>query len=218
VKPDSAERVKALVEALIQAENARNGNGQPDPKCRIELDDSRENLSVTDTISNIRKTEIFLAQLSEKEEKNLTSQSWRKGPFVEGVEYRVDTQVTRNGHPTLCLKKTVERYFPIAEWTRLVWWDGLDKAKQLRLSGWVRAEKAQKAILDVQFQDSKGKWRHQWAAYIGSKNQNEPPADHDWKRYEGVVDVPEGTLRVQIGLQIYGPGTVWFDEVELAPL
>jgi beta-lactamase regulating signal transducer with metallopeptidase domain len=218
VKPDSVERVKARVEALIQSENARNGNGQPDSKCRIEYDRSREELAVTDTISNIRKIEEFFVQLSEAQKKDLTSQSWHKGPFVEGVEYLIDTQVTRNGHPTLCLKKTAERYFPIAEWIRQVPMPMLEGARQLRLSGWVRAEKARKAILDVQFMDANGQWRHQWAAYIGSKNQNEPPVDHDWKRYEGVVDVPEGTREVTIGLQIYGPGTVWFDEVELAPL
>lgn len=218
VKPDSAERVKTQVEAFIQVENARNGNAQPDPKCRIELDDSREHLTVTDTISNIRKVEEFFIQLSEAQKKDLTTQSWRKGPLVEGVEYRIDTQVTRNGHYTLGLKKTVDRYFPIAEWTRSVPMPMFTGARQLRLSGWVRAEKARKAILDVQFMDANGQWSHQWAAYIGSKNPNEPPADHDWKRYEGVVDVPEGTQEVTIGLQIYGPGTVWFDEVELAPL
>lgn len=145
-------------------------------------------------------------------------QAWHMGVSVEGVEYLWDHQVARNGRSSLCLRKTAERYFPIAEWTQSVNSQTLGQARRLRLSGWVRAEQVHKAILDVQFINDSGEWSHHWAAYIGSHNAGDPPVDHDWKQYEGVVDVPEGTKEISVGLQIYGPGTVWFDDLELAPV
>jgi RNA polymerase sigma-70 factor (ECF subfamily) len=85
------------------------------------------------------------------------------------------------------------------------------------LSSQIKAEKVTKAILDVVFLDDKGEWiSHEWAAYIGAKKANDPPADHDWKEYSGRVKIPKGTKKIQIGLQIYGPGKVWFDEVRAA--
>jgi hypothetical protein len=75
-------------------------------------------------------------------------------------------------------------------------------------------EKVTKAILDVIFLDEKGDWiSHKWAAYVGAQQPNDPPADHDWKEYSGQVKIPEGTKKIQVGLQIYGPGKVWFDDV-----
>jgi RNA polymerase sigma-70 factor (ECF subfamily) len=66
----------------------------------------------------------------------------------------------------------------------------------------------------VKFLDASNKTlSHEWAAYIGGKKQGDPPADHDWKEYTGTVSIPAGTKRVVIALQIYGPGSVWFDEV-----
>jgi len=55
--------------------------------------------------------------------------------------------------------------------------------------------------------------RHEWAAYIGAKKANDPPVDHDWKKCTATVAVPKGTDQLVIALQIYGPGTVWFDNV-----
>jgi RNA polymerase sigma-70 factor (ECF subfamily) len=78
----------------------------------------------------------------------------------------------------------------------------------------VKAERVTKAILDVAFLDENGKWiSHEWAAYIGQKNDGDPLANHDWKEYAGRVKIPKEAKKIQIGLQIYGPGKVWFDEV-----
>lgn len=40
-----------------------------------------------------------------------------------------------------------------------------------------------------------------------------PPVSHDWTRYAGIVEIPSGTKTLTIGLQIYGPGKIWFDDV-----
>jgi RNA polymerase sigma-70 factor (ECF subfamily) len=54
---------------------------------------------------------------------------------------------------------------------------------------------------------------HEWAAYIGAKEAKDMPAQHDWKEYQGQVKIPAKAKKIQIGLQIYGPGKVWFDEI-----
>ena len=71
-----------------------------------------------------------------------------------------------------------------------------------------------KAIVDVIFLNAKGEWiSHKWACYIGNKKADDPPANHDWKPYSGRVEIPKETKKIQIALQIYGPGKVWFDDV-----
>ena len=86
-------------------------------------------------------------------------------------------------------------------------------SSKLRASAWVKAENVHKVILDVQFVDKGGGETHQWAAYIGARAAGDRPANHGWKQYSGVVAIPAGAKLLRIALQIYGPGTVWFDDV-----
>jgi predicted esterase len=80
----------------------------------------------------------------------------------------------------------------------------------------VKAVDAAKAIIDVAFLDERGKsLGHKWAAYIGSQEDGDPPANHDWATYSSVILAPPQTKKLAIGLQIYGPGSVWFDELEI---
>ena len=87
---------------------------------------------------------------------------------------------------------------------------------RLKVSAWVKADGVTKAILDAQFVgefEMGHKWQHAWAAYIGQKKSGDPLANHNWKRYEGVVEIPAGTKQIIIAPQIYGPGKVWFDDL-----
>jgi len=137
---------------------------------------------------------------------------WRQGAKVEGVEYIWDKKVAYKGNASLCLKKTDKQFFPVAQWHRQFIHDGT--TRQLKVSAYVKAEQATKAIIDVQFLGPDRKWiGHEGAAYIGAKVAGEPPAEHDWKEYSGTVTIPEKTRGIAIALQIYGPGTVWFDEL-----
>jgi RNA polymerase sigma-70 factor (ECF subfamily) len=136
--------------------------------------------------------------------------AWTRGAAVPGVQL-LWSRVGHDGKASLGLKKTAQRYFPIAEWTQTV--DRVGDAPRLKVSAWVKADKVTKAILDAQFLDGDGKWSHAWAAYIGAKEDGEPPVSHDWKRYEGVVEIPPGTKRLVIAPQIYGPGSVFFDDL-----
>lgn len=134
---------------------------------------------------------------------------WARGNPVPGVEYVWDDTVAAEGRRSLGLHKSVARYFPIADWTQTVEHDGTPG--KVHFGALVKAEAARKAILDVQFRDGAGEWTHAWAAYVGARSRDADPADHDWRWTSGVVAVPEGTVELTFGLQIYGPGKVWFD-------
>jgi len=140
---------------------------------------------------------------------------WTRGQPVAGVEYVYDRSGGVEGSRALSLRKTIERYFPIAEWRQE--FDPLEEGRnggstRLHVGALVKASKAYKAVIDVQFVGEAGS-THAWASYIGAKEGGDAPADHDWKWYSGVVEVPAGVEKIRVGLQIYGPGEVWFDQV-----
>ena len=135
--------------------------------------------------------------------------AWRTGAEVAGVEY-LWSREGHSGKGSLCLKKTAPRYFPIAQWSQS--FDHRGQSPCLKVSAWIKAKDVTKVILDVQFVGST-RPSHAWAVYIGQKDPNDSPANHDWKRYEGVVKIAPGTSQIVVAPQIYGPGTVWFDDL-----
>jgi len=141
--------------------------------------------------------------------------AWSVGPSIPGVSLTWDRAAGHSGRASLRLAKTPPRYFPVAEWSQPV--ANPDAGPRLKVSAWVRADMLTKAVLDVQFADARGKWSHAWAAYIGPKGAGKPPVSHDWRRFEGVVAIPPGTKTIFVAPQIYGPGTVWFDDLDAEP-
>ena len=140
---------------------------------------------------------------------------WQQGAAIEGVTYSWDKKVAFEGTASLSIEKTAQRYFPIAQWSQTV--DRRGDEPALLVSAQIKAKNMTKAILDVAFLDDHGNWlSHQWAAFIGIQEQGEPPANHDWKLYSGKVEIPAQTKKLCIGLQVYGPGKVWFDDVRAA--
>ena len=139
---------------------------------------------------------------------------WEQGHDVPGVKYIFDRRIGSDGKRSLSLEKTANRYFPIASWSR-TFKHNSDKPA-LKVSAKVKASKVTKAIIDVQYLDANDKpIEHEWVAYIGQKESTDPVATHDWKVYDGAAAIPEGTKKIGIALQIYGPGKVWFDELEV---
>jgi hypothetical protein len=137
---------------------------------------------------------------------------WSQGAEIDGVEYIWDKETGYKSKASLCLHKTANRYFPIAQWYQVASRQGDSAA--VRVTAQVKAEKVTKAILDVIFLDASDEpISHKWAAYIGAKQAADPPANHDWKKYSGRVAVPAAAKKIQVALQIYGPGKVWFDDV-----
>ena len=137
---------------------------------------------------------------------------WKQGPPVRGVKYVYDKQVASAGKRSLSLQKSEVRYFPIASWSRT--FNCAAEKRGLKVSVKVKAQKVTKAVVDVLFHDAANKLiKHEWVAYVGQKKPEDPIATHDWKSYEGTIDVPMGATQVGIAFQMYGPGEVWFDEL-----
>ena len=140
-------------------------------------------------------------------------EGWKRGGAVPGVKYVYPATPASDGKRSLKLEKTANRYFPIAGWDRVLDHSGDHKSLSVKVN--VKATKTSKAVVDVQFLDADKKLLgHQWAAYIGPEDEG-PPVTHDWKSYGDDVAIPAETRQIVISLQIYGPGTVAFDELEV---
>ena len=155
-------------------------------------------------------TEHLLKESFEEGKKAPTG--WRQGGKIPGVEYLWSREQASHGKRSLGFTKGADRYFPIAQWLRIVPHAG--EAKSLEVNLKAKAVRASKAIVDIQFFGAGDDMlKHEWLAYLGAKEEGDPPADHDWGRYSSVVAIPTGTQRIGIALQMYGPGEVWFDEL-----
>jgi len=140
---------------------------------------------------------------------------WKRMRKVDGVRCFWDKKVACEGKASLCLKKTPKTFLPIAGWYKTLPCE--QDAPGLRLSVKVKAENAYKAVVNVQFLDAYGAdMAHRWAVYIGARSAADPPVSHGWKEYEGTVPIVGGATKIRIALQIYGPGTVWFDDLRLS--
>lgn len=139
--------------------------------------------------------------------------AWNRGPRINTVKYVWDRQVAHGGSASLAIFKTADRYFPIAEWSQSI--DATGKGPSVEVTAWVKAEAMHKAVIDVQFLKEDGIFSHAWASYIGAKQYGDPPANHDWKRVGAIVKIPAGTTEIVIAPQVYGPGKVWFDDIDV---
>jgi len=147
------------------------------------------------------------------EEGETIPDGWKSGANLPGVRYVYDKGRGKTGKRSLSLQKTARRYFPIAQWFRIFPYSG--QQSELQVSCQVRAERASKAVIDVMFLDENNKQiGHKWVSYIGAKQASDPPASHNWKEYSGTASIPKETKQIAIALQIYGPGKVWFDDLE----
>lgn len=139
--------------------------------------------------------------------------NWRKGARVQGVKYKYDKRQGVSGERSLSIQKSAKRYFPIAQWSRKLKHNS--ETTNLKISAQIKAKKMTKAIIDATFVDEDNQTiSHKWACYIGAKGTGDSPADHDWKEYSGTVEIPDGTDRIELALQVYGPGRVWMDDLK----
>ncbi len=127
-----------------------------------------------------------------------------------GFVMEMDSKNSRSGNPSFLIKRSEDLYWPIAEWSQEIAYDG--QAKALEFGAWIKAENEHKAVLDVQFVDVAGIRTHRWVAYVGAMDDGAAPVTHDWARYSGVTPIPPGTRRIYVAFQGYGPGAAWIDD------
>ncbi len=106
------------------------------------------------------------------EEGDMTPTGWKKGPVISGVACLWDRSTGHNSSSSLCLHKTVNRFFPIAQWSQMLPWQS-DSAT-LAVGCQVKAEEATKAVVDVQFLGKEGDWLGPSAASLTlGRNQSD---------------------------------------------
>ncbi len=204
LKPDYAEAKKNLAAVMDKLKHSEEPNGPRPSLSEKASDESAATKPAPDAHKIIKNPGI--------ESGDKAPEDWQQGAAIEGVKYSWDKKVAFEGKASLCIEKTANRYFPIAQWSQTVRREG-DKPVLL-VSAQVKAKNMTKAVLDVLFLDDQDNWiSHQWIAYIGAKEEGDPPANHDWKLYSGKADIPPNTAKICVGLQDYGPGKVWFDNV-----
>ena len=219
-KSDSVSRIEQLESLVKLAETALALEKQNDTKGSTETlkliattasvitnGDPSDNSTTKGADRNILKNPSFEAGDS-------TSADWETGQEIPGVTYLWDKQNGKTGKASVCITKTANAYFPIADWHQTV--DCEPGNAALKITSQVKAENATKAIVDILFLDGNGQWvKHEWVSYIGDKKPNAKPITHDWKEYAGKVKIPPKTKSIQIGLQMSGPGKVWFDDLKV---
>ena len=141
-------------------------------------------------------------------------QAWSQGAAVPGVEYLWSRDTAHGGKASLCLKKTAQRYNPIGQCRQIV--DRVGDAPRLKVSAWVKAEQSSMAILDVQFLDAEGGWTHAWVAYIGAKRTMIHSSPTTGSVTEKSSRFRRARHKSSSRRKSYGPGTVWFDDLEAA--
>lgn len=122
------------------------------------------------------------------------------------IDMAVDKSEHHSGKASLRFSKTESTFFPIKVVNQDLPTTGA--TQRLKVGMWVKASKARKATMGVLMDD-----KFEWGAYVGEANTGDSPADHDWRYYTATVAVPAGVSHLMIGLQMYGPGTVWMDDV-----
>ncbi len=142
--------------------------------------------------------------------------AWQRGPAVAGVQLLWDQKTAHGGKASLSLKKTAPRYFPVAQWSQLVPVEPSNTVRKLRVRCWVKADAVTKAIIDLTYQVAGQRQGHTWAVYLGQKQDSDPVLTHDWRLCEGTVEVPANITQIGIAFQIYGPGSIWFDDLQVA--
>lgn len=118
-----------------------------------------------------------------------------------------------SGKRALRFRKTADRYNPVAVWMQTV--PVSPGTRRVTVTAWIKSENAAKATLGVIAEKGGEVGKKEWAAYIGPESGTDS-VTLPWTEYQKSLDVPDGTDRVTVTFEMYGPGTVWLDDVTLA--
>ncbi len=141
--------------------------------------------------------------------------NWLRGSLPPNanvpVTISLDRQTFKTGKASLKFEKSEKRFYPVALTAQQIPYDG--KAKRLKVGVWVKAQSVAKFTLAVIMSGAGDDGKIDWGAYVGDTKGATNLTDHDWKYYTSVVAIPAGIREITLALQMYGPGTVWVDDV-----
>jgi hypothetical protein len=140
---------------------------------------------------------------------------WNEDAFPPSAvgNTNVGVAVVDQGHTgkSVVFTKTANRYFPVELYRQTL--PPPNGKTKLNISAWVKAQNVSKATIQVFFNFNGPNRTQPWGIYVGPLQDGGAPANHDWKQYGGSLDIPPGTESVDIALEMYGPGSVSFDDV-----
>ena len=138
-----------------------------------------------------------------------------KGWFAAGshpkeYEMSLDRTVAHGGNACASLKSVVAETGGFGTLMQMFKADDY-RGKRVRMSGYVKSKEA-------------SDWAGLWMRVDGAKKEETLAFDNmqdraikgttDWKKYEIVLDVPENSEMVALGLLLSGKGQVWMDDLQ----
>jgi hypothetical protein len=126
---------------------------------------------------------------------------------AHGYEGGIDRAQSHSGRASAFLRSTSEH----PDYPQAVIWQSISseryRGKRVRLSAWIKTERAQGAWLGMRISSAGGG--------VLAYGRQDTAGSADWRRYEVVLDVAPLAHNVNFGLLLEGTGTAWIDEVRL---
>lgn len=138
-----------------------------------------------------------------------------EGVDVPGVTITPDGDTKHGGSQSMLFSKTANAYFPVRTFLQNLPFEK-GKYKKVRVSLWMKAENATKVTVPIHLESSGGDGDKVWVFYEGVANDGDKPANHDWKQFVRILNIPASIDSVSIGFEVYGPGKLWADDLEVS--
>lgn len=133
------------------------------------------------------------------------------GNETNEVKFTLDDKVKHSGKFSLALEKSVNKFWPV-QMIGETEIEAKSATNRLKVTAWVKAENAKKATIALYLNSKSSDGKIEFGTYVGSERGS---VSHDWKKYEKVLECPQGTDSIDVYYQMYGPGKVWFDDVSI---
>lgn len=149
---------------------------------------------------------------SQQAAQNIIPQGWSAaGSHPQDYDFGTDTEQKHTGRAGAYVKLQRFKYKSegFGALTQMFKADGY-KSKRVRLSAYVRTENIEEYAGLWMRVDGDGRM-------LGFDNMHNRPiiGTTEWQKYEVILDVPEASINIAIGLLLRGPGQAWVDDFQL---
>lgn len=130
----------------------------------------------------------------------------------ESYRYALDTERKKSGERSLRLENMgPEPFGSIYQKIDAAPWRG----RRLRFAAWLRTEGTTGNVYGSGAGLSIGGLRGGYARAEAQMRKDAVHGTTDWTRYEVVLTIPHDVDEIEVGLNLFGPGTAWIDDATL---
>src|SRR5262245_44715523 len=148
----------------------------------------------------------FQATVDSAYTQDSTPKGWlHRGDHPESYEMMADTSVKHSGTASARIRFIGQQALGFGTLMQMLTADDF-RGKRLRMSAWMRTEKADAAQLWMRMDGPSST-----LAFDNMQNRR-VIGTTDWKRYEIILDVPSKTLKIGFGALVVGKGQAWVDD------